>query len=105
MADPVWLMVMFDLPVKTKDQRRQATDYRNMLFDKGFTRVQYSVYSKYLINGTAAIPLIGHLKATVPPAGYVRIIQLTDKQWAGGWHLFGSEFVAQEEPPDDLLLF
>lgn len=105
MAEPVWLLVMFDLPVATKEQRRNATQYRNTLLDKGFSMIQFSVYARYLINGTAAIPLLNFLKLSVPPAGYVRIIQLTDKQWAGGWRLFGSEFVAPETPPGELLLF
>jgi CRISPR-associated protein Cas2 len=105
MADPVWLLVMFDLPVLTKEQRRSASRYRLMLLDHGFSMVQLSVYTKYLINATAAIPLLGFLKTSVPPAGYVRILQLTDKQWAGGWHLFGAEYVPPEPPPEELLLF
>ena len=105
MADPVWLLVMFDLPTTTKDQRRVASDYRNALLDKGFSRTQWSVYHRYFINGTAAIPTINFLKFYVPPTGYVRIMQLTDRQWAGGWRLYGSEYVAPESPPDDLLLF
>ena len=48
MADPVWLLVMFDLPVASRHQRKAAHDYREMLYDKGFSRVQFSVYAKYV---------------------------------------------------------
>ena len=105
MADSVWLLVMFDLPVKQREQRREANQYRLRLLDKGFSRVQLSVYSKYLANATAAIPMLRFLKTTVPPAGYVRILQLTDRQWAGGWHLVGDKYIEPESPPEDLLLF
>ncbi|WP_087006878.1 CRISPR-associated endonuclease Cas2 [Gulosibacter sp. 10] len=105
MADPVWLLVMFDLPTLTKEQRRTSTAYRNLLLDQGFSRAQLSVYCRYLINGTAALPVINFLKATVPAEGYVRILQLTDRQWAGGWHLFGTKYIEPEAPPDTLLLF
>ena len=37
MADPVWLMVMFDLPVKTKNERKLANRYRHVLLDLGLT--------------------------------------------------------------------
>lgn len=105
MADTVWLMVMFDLPVLEKEQRRAANGYRKLLLDRGFSRVQLSIYCRYMINGTAAIPLLNFLKSTVPDDGYVRILQLTDRQWAGGWHLYGDKYVAIEEPPEQLLLF
>ena len=51
MADPVWLMVMFDLPVKTKNERKLANRYRHVLLDLGFDRMQLSVYAKYYLNG------------------------------------------------------
>lgn len=42
--DPMWCVVMFDLPVGTKKQRREATRFRNLLLDEGYWRAQYSVY-------------------------------------------------------------
>lgn len=105
MADPVWLLVMFDLPTLTAEQRRAANGYRKLLLDRGFSRVQLSVYCRYIINATAALPVVNNLKATVPDEGYVRILSLTDRQWASGWHLYGSRYIPQEEPPEQLLLF
>lgn len=84
MADPVWLLVMFDLPTLEKEQRRSASAYRKSLLNKGFSMAQLSVYCRYMVNGTAAIPIIDFLKKTVPDEGYVRILQLTDRQWAKG---------------------
>lgn len=105
MADPVWLLVMFDLPVITAEQRRSANRYRNLLLDRGFSRVQLSVYSRYMINATAAIPVIHGLKGSVPDEGYVRILQLSDQQWSKGWRLFGPRYVPPEAPPEQIALF
>ncbi|MBX3087664.1 MAG: CRISPR-associated endonuclease Cas2 [Cryobacterium sp.] len=105
MADPVWLLVMFDLPVLEKEQRREANAYRKLLLNRGFSRVQLSVYCRYMINATATLPVIEYLKSTVPDEGYVRILQLSDRQWAKGWHLYGDKYIPPEEPPEQLLLF
>ena len=37
------IMVFFDLPVKTKAQRREATRFRNFLLADGYHLLQYSV--------------------------------------------------------------
>lgn len=45
--DPMWCLVMFDLPVLTKRQRSEATRFRHFLLDEGFWMAQYSVYVRY----------------------------------------------------------
>ena len=40
----MWLVVVFDLPVGTKTERRRASGFRNMLIDEGFMMKQFSVY-------------------------------------------------------------
>ena len=43
----MWIMVMFDLPVDTKQARRQYTLFRKGLLKDGFTRMQFSVYVRH----------------------------------------------------------
>ncbi len=43
----MWLMVMFDLPVTEKEQRKEATYFRNRLLDLGFEMIQFSVYMRF----------------------------------------------------------
>ena len=40
------LLVFFDLPVKTKDDQREANRFRNFLLRDGYDRVQLSVYAR-----------------------------------------------------------
>jgi CRISPR-associated protein Cas2 len=98
-------MVMFDLPTQTKEQRRFASQYRNMLMDYGFTQIQFSVYAKYLINATGLKSIVPQLKSGVPTNGEVRAIRLTDEQWAGTFRWYGPKDEEVEKPPPQLLLF
>jgi CRISPR-associated protein Cas2 len=41
-----WLIVLFDLPTDTKEERYQATRFRNRLLDLGYLMLQYSVYAR-----------------------------------------------------------
>jgi CRISPR-associated protein Cas2 len=105
MADPVWLLLMFDLPVLTKEHRRRATQYRKMILDLGFSQVQLSVYSKYLVNASGVRSLLSPIRDLVPPQGDVRMLKLTDEQWASTYRYFGAQQVPIEGKPEQLGLF
>jgi len=104
MGDPVWVLVMFDLPVKSRGQRKAANDYREMLYEAGFSQVQFSVYAKYLINATGMRSLLPALRGHVPPEGEVRILRLTDEQWAGMYRYYGRGEVPPESTPQQMVL-
>jgi CRISPR-associated protein Cas2 len=101
-ADPVWALVMFDLPVITKEQRRRAAGYRRLLLDSGFSMIQLSVYSKYLVNATGLRSLLPGIRANIPPGGAVRLIRLTDEQWAATYRYFGPGELPMEPKPEQL---
>jgi CRISPR-associated protein Cas2 len=105
MADPVWLLLMFDLPVLTKEQRRGATRYRKMLLDLGFNQVQLSVYAKYMLNGSGVRGILPWVKESVPAQGEVRMLRLTDDQWASTYRYYGPKLIEPEGKPQQLGLF
>ena len=80
----MWCLVMFDLPVETKKQRREATRFRNDLLDWGFCMVQFSVYVKYWPTGGQDHATLRAIKTHLPEGGQVRVLALTDRQWATG---------------------
>ena len=43
----MWMMVLFDLPVLTKRERKDASDFRKFLLDQGFEMCQLSVYMRF----------------------------------------------------------
>ncbi len=76
------ILVFFDLPVKTAAQRRQATGFRNFLIKDGYHMVQFSVYAR-VVNGADAVEkLRARLKANLPDNGSVRMLAITEKQYA-----------------------
>lgn len=99
------MLVMFDLPTLTKQQRTLANAYRNMLKDRGFDRIQLSVYAKYFLNRTSCTTDIKILSANIQPGGNVRILQVADTQWSNTLYFHGPEPKAVEAPPEQLTLF
>ncbi len=83
------MLVFFDLPVVSRAERRAYTLFRRFLRNDGYDMLQYSVYGR-VINGRDAEEK--HLKRLVnnlPPAGSVRCLTVTEKQFAGMHILVG----------------
>ena len=75
------ILVFFDLPVKTKAQRRAATRFRNFLLGDGYHMVQYSVYAR-ICNGMDSVAVHkNRLYQAVPVRGSVRMLVITEKQY------------------------
>lgn len=90
------LVVLFDLPVKTKKQRHDATAFRNFLLKDGYYMLQYSVYVR-VCNGADAVQkhrarLQGHL----PDNGAVRVMVITEKQYESIEILVGNLTMADQ---------
>lgn len=77
----MWMLVMFDLPVMTPEERRYATRFRNDLLDFGFEMAQFSVYLRYVGGKEAASAMTRRVERATPPSGEVQILFFTDKQY------------------------
>ena len=77
----VRILVFFDLPVKTKRERRIATQFRNFLLKDGYYMVQFSVYAR-VCNGNDMVELHKkRLKMIIPDEGSIRVLVITEKQY------------------------
>ena len=75
------ILVFFDLPVKTKNERREATRFRNFLLNDGYHMIQFSVYAR-VCNGTDAVEKHrARVKRNLPANGSVRMLVITEKQY------------------------
>ena len=101
----VWCLVIFDLPVQTNAQRREATRFRSMLVDAGYSMVQFSVYGKYSPTVQSNNTVERFIRVNLPASGEVRIFHLTDHQWASATRFVSSKHVKQEKAPEQLALF
>ena len=76
------LLLLFDLPVTTTLDRTRYAQFRKYLIEQGYQMLQFSVYCKLFANREAAVKHIGKLQKNVPLRGQVRIMLVTEKQYA-----------------------
>lgn len=75
------VIVFFDLPVITAEQRRVYTRFRKFLIKNGFMMMQESVYCKLALNPTVAESIRDNVKKNKPEAGIVQMMTITEKQF------------------------
>ena len=76
------MMVIFDLPTLTKEQRRTYTEFRDNILRDGFIMIQYSVYSRFCRNDTEYLKLLRRIKTYAPRyIGEIRVFKITEKQY------------------------
>jgi CRISPR-associated protein Cas2 len=101
----MWMMVLFDLPVGTKQERKSATRFRNDLLDMGFTMNQFSVYLKFCGGKEKAESLTAKISKLVPPMGRVNVLCFTDKQYETMSVFVGRTRAASPKNPGQFTLF
>jgi len=101
----MWLLVLFDLPVSTKQERKRASGFRNMLIDEGFMMKQYSAYLRHCPNRATADAFSERIGKAVPPEGDVSIMTFTDKQYGLTRNFSGRAVQETEQKPRQFSLF
>ena len=76
------VLVMFDLPIGTGEQRREYTKFRKFLIKSGFLMMQESIYCKIALNGTAVGAIVENVYKNKPKEGLVQLLTITEKQYA-----------------------
>lgn len=77
------LLVFFDLPVTSRTHRRNYTLFRRFLLNDGYDMLQWSVYGRILNGLDAEQKHMKRLLANLPPEGSVRVLTVTERQFAG----------------------
>ena len=101
----MWLIAMFDLPVDTPQARKEYTHFRKALLREGFTMLQYSVYGRFFQSAEDSDVHRKHVRAVLPPDGQVRLVTITDKQFAKMEVFEGPIRGKAEPPPAQMMLF
>lgn len=101
----MWVLVMFDLPVTTKDERYAATRFRLDLFDMGFERCQYSVYLRFVEGYAQATGIGRRVQRCVPEGGKVYLLNFTDKQYESMVRYENSKRCTPPKSPKQFELF
>ncbi len=101
----MWLFVLFDLPVQTREERRDYTRFRKKVLSLGFSQLQYSVYAKHIASEQAGEHLKTHVVGALPPGGQVRLLAVTDHQFGKMEVYYGRMRRPAESPPLQISLF
>lgn len=101
----MWIIVIFDLPVKTKKERKAATKFRNFLLDQGFSMGQFSVYMRFCGGKDQAEAYTKRVERSLPKTGLVQILYITDKQYETIISFDGRTRAAKNENPQQYTMF
>lgn len=100
------ILILFDLPVVTKEARREYTNFRKFLIKDGFDMMQYSVYSRLCRGIDSVNKHMRRVKSHLPPKGAVRAMVVTEKQFAAMQILVGKKRkIHKDIDPVQLSLF
>ncbi len=98
------MIVAFDLPVLSKEQRKAATKFRQYLLNDGYNMIQFSFYARPTVTFSRMKTHLRRLKYNLPSEGSVRSIYVTQAQWERAYIIHGnpSKQVDAERMPKQL---
>lgn len=100
------MIVFFDLPTKTRKNKKDYVRFRRFLLQDGFDMIQFSVYCRIIVGKDGEMQHYKRLKTHLPPEGSVRCITVTEKQYADIQFLVGKKTKQEEKiGGTQLLLF
>lgn len=100
------VLLMFDMPTKTKKEQKHATKFRNNLIKLGYFMMQFSVYMRICKGLSSAKASINAVKMILPPQGNVRVLIITEKQFDAMEILLGNaSFNERINAKQNLVLF
>ncbi len=100
----MWILTLFDLPTKKREERKAATKFRNYLLDQGFEMAQFSVYMRMCSGKEHANTLYRRITRNLPDGGKVDILTITDKQYENIIS-FAGKVRQKRKNPDQYVLF
>lgn len=94
------VIVFFDLPTTTEKDVKNYTKFRKLLIENGFVMMQYSIYTKIVLNKSGLKSIENKISRITPKKGLVQLLVVTEKQFAGIKNIVGenkSEIINTDE--------
>ncbi len=92
----MWIIVLFDLPTETKQERRISAEFRKKILKDGFTMFQFSIYLRHCPSKENAQVHIKRVRKILPEKGKIGIMCITDKQFGDMEVYYGAK---ESKPP------
>ena len=100
-----WVLVFFDLPVGTNEERKAANYFRKDLIADGYFMVQFSVYARPCGTADKVETHVRRLKKKIPSMGEVRGLMISDAQWGRMIVVRSQQPIEAEQMPQQMLFF
>lgn len=99
------VIVMFDLPVTTSEERSAYNQFRRELIKDGFLMMQESVYCKLAMNAVSANLVKQRVNRIKPRKGIIQLLIITEKQYSQIDYLLGGPQETQLDTTERLWYF
>lgn len=101
----MWILVLFDLPTETSEERKIYARFRKNLLQDGFNMFQFSIYMRHCASRENAEVHVRRVKELLPEKGHVGIISITDKQFGMMELFYGKKETHKIKQPLQLEMF
>ena len=101
----LWVLVLFDLPVVTKREKKIAARFRKDIMADGFSMFQFSIYVRHCPSRENSEVHVKRVKQLLPDKGHVGIMTITDKQFTTMEIFYGKKLTPTPATPQQLELF
>ena len=101
----MWIMVLFDLPTETSEDRHVYSVFRKQLQKDGFRMFQFSAYMRHCASEENAQVHIERIKRWLPEKGHIGIMKFTDKQFGMMQVFYGRVKNKNQPETPQLMLF
>ena len=85
------VIVFFDLPTQTLEDKREYRKFRKFLIKKGFLMMKESVYCRLVLNQTVASAVVTAIKNNKPKEGLVQLLVVTERQFSKMEYICGEK--------------
>ena len=94
------MLVMFDLPTETAEDKRNYRKFRKTLIKNGFYMMQESIYTRMALTPSVQRSAVEVIRKNKPPCGTVQVMTVTEKQFSQMEYITGeyhSEVIDSDE--------
>lgn len=101
----MWIMVFFDLPTDTAEDRKIYAQFRKRIMKDGFSMFQFSIYLRHCPSSENADVHIKRVKQILPARGNIGILSITDKQFGNMELYWGKSKIVKPDTSQQLEMF
>lgn len=101
----MWILVFFDMPTYSAEERKAHAQFRKDLMSNGFIMFQFSIYIRHCPSMENAEVHMRRIVGYLPDKGKIGVMCITDRQFGMMKLYFGKRVEKVPQNPSQLTLF